>query len=249
VIIPTLNEETRIGTLLKELSGQPDLEVVVSDGGSTDHTEEICRSHNVAFLAGPPCRGLQLNAGAAISSGEILLFLHADSSLEGRVFDDIRAVVSMGDRWGCCTFRFDEDLLFFRVLASLCRWRVLLSSICYGDQGIYCTRELFKEAGGFPELPLFEDRVFSERLRRTDRACAVQGRIATSTRRFRERGLWAMLLKSQLLKWMFILGTSPHKLSLMYETTGESQTCLQQHWLFLAAHRFPGRQRNACNNG
>jgi rSAM/selenodomain-associated transferase 2 len=202
---------------LKELSQQPDLDLIVSDGGSTDHTGEICRSRNVTFLVGDPCRGRQLNAGAAIASGAILLFLHADSSLDERVFDDIRAAVSRGGRWGCCTFSFDDDLLFFKVLAALCRWRVLLSSICYGDQGIYCTRELFRQAGGFSEIPLFEDRVFSDRLRRIGKAYVVQGRITTSARRFRGRGMWAMLWKSQLLKWMFMLGASPHKLSSMYQ--------------------------------
>ncbi len=216
VIIPTLNEEIGIGTLLEFLSGQPDLEVIVSDGGSADRTAEICRTRGVTFIAGRPCRGRQLNAGAKIASGEILLFLHADCSLEKRVLDEVRNAVSDGKRWGCCTFFFSETHLFFRVLAAICRWRVLLSSICYGDQGIYCARELFNQESGFPDLPLFEDRVFSGRMRRVSRAFVVRGRIAASTRRFRERGLWSMLWRSQLLKLLFMLGVSPYKLSAMY---------------------------------
>ncbi|MGD0152865.1 MAG: TIGR04283 family arsenosugar biosynthesis glycosyltransferase [Thermacetogeniaceae bacterium] len=228
VIIPTLNEEIGIGALLESLSSRPDLEIIVSDGGSADRTEEICRTCGVTFIAGHPCRGRQMNAGAKIASGEILLFLHADSSLEGRVLDEVRNAVSNGKRWGCCTFGFNENCLFFKVLAAICRWRVLLSSICYGDQGIYCTRELFRRVNGFPDLPLFEDRVFSGRMRRVGRAFVVQGRITTSTRRFRKRGLWSMLWKSQLLKLMFMLGVSPYKLSSMYQQTGDAKVCQQQ---------------------
>lgn len=217
VVIPTLNESARIGVLLAELAQQPDLEVVVSDGGSTDRTGDVCQSYGVTFVAGPPGRGRQLNAGAETAGGEILLFLHADSSLESRILDDIRRAVSDGYHWGCCTFVFDECHLFFRVLAAICRWRVLFSSVCYGDQGIWCTRDLFEQAGNWPDLPLFEDRVFSNRLRRTGKAFVVPGRIATSTRRFREHGLWRMLWKSQALKVLFLLGVSPAKLFATYQ--------------------------------
>lgn len=228
VIIPTLNEEIGIGALLESLSSQPDLQIIVSDGGSADRTEELCRTCGVTFIAGHPCRGRQLNAGAEIASGEILLFLHADSSLDGRVLDEVRNAVNDGKRWGCCTFGFSEDILFFKALAAICRWRVLLSSICYGDQGIYCTRELFRQVNGFPDLPLFEDRVFSGRMRRVSKAFVLQGRITTSTRRFRDQGLWSMLWKSQLLKLMFLLGVSPYKLSSMYQQAGVARVCQQQ---------------------
>jgi len=91
--------------------------------------------------------------------------------------------------------------------------------------------------GGFPDLPLFEDRVFSGRMRRTGRALAVRGRIITSARRFRERGRWSMLCKSQVLKLLFMLGVSPHRLSAMYQAAREARMA--------GDARIPGDARTA----
>lgn len=217
VIIPTLNEETRLGGLLSQIAGTPGIEVIVSDGGSTDRTLEVCRTKAVRWVSSPAGRGAQLNSGASIAKGEVLFFLHADSQVEQRVFGDIRQAVRNGRDWGCCSLSFNEPTWFFRALAAASRLRVRLFSSCYGDQGIWCLQDLFRQTGGFPDFPFLEDLAFSRRLRRCQRAVMVAGKVITSTRRFRQHGLWITLMKMQVVKVLFRFGVSPGRLLAFYQ--------------------------------
>ncbi|MDD4753649.1 MAG: TIGR04283 family arsenosugar biosynthesis glycosyltransferase [Desulfitobacteriaceae bacterium] len=216
VIIPTLNEEEQIPSLLESLLGIPAVEIVVSDGGSTDRTREICSSYPVTCVFGPPGRGQQLNLGARNAGGDIFFFLHADSKVESSVFKEIRWSVERGSRWGCCTLAFDDPSLRYQILAAVSHLRVKIISSCYGDQGIFCERELFFEAGGFPGFPFLEDLAFSRVLRRFQKSCSVPAKIVTSSRRFRKHGFWLTLYKMQLAKLLFSLGMSPERILEIY---------------------------------
>ncbi|MHB1125849.1 MAG: TIGR04283 family arsenosugar biosynthesis glycosyltransferase [Bacillota bacterium] len=221
VIIPTLNEETSIASLLSRLIGITGIEIIVSDGGSTDRTAEQCRAMGVIFLPGPPGRGRQLNVAVRHASGDALFFLHADSIVEENVFNDIRQALHSGDGWGCCSLYFNEQSFFFRLLGAASRWRARIFSSCYGDQGIYCSRGLFNQIGGFPEIPFLEDLAFSHHLRRMHKARMLPGKIITSTRRFRQYGLWKTLLKMQVVKTLFSLGVPPARLLEFYQAGRE----------------------------
>ncbi len=225
VIIITYNEEKNIGHLLGQLVGQPGLEIIVSDGGSTDRTPQICAGYPVTFVSGPSGRGRQLSAGAVRSTGDILFFLHADSAVQNRVFDDIRTAVGEGRRWGCCTIEFDKNSFLFKILALVSGLRVLLLSSCYGDQGIYCERNLFFSVGGVPDIPFLEDLCLSRRLRCYSRACMVPGRVITGTRRFNQGGVLQTLLKMQLIKLLFALGVSPEYLVKIYRPVYREGLC------------------------
>ncbi|WXJ90390.1 hypothetical protein MTKAM_19820 [Moorella thermoacetica] len=217
MIIPTLNEEGYIGDLLRKLVQVPDLEIIVSDGGSRDRTLAICRSLGIRTVSSPAGRGRQLNAGAGAATGDIFFFLHADSCPEEQVFPEIRQAVAEGSSWGCCSLVFSENTLFYRLVAAASRSRARFTSSCYGDQGIFCTRELFNRVGGFPEFPFLEDLAFSHRLRRQEKARVLQARIVTSTRRFRQNGPGRTLFKMQLVKLLFILGVPPARLIGFYQ--------------------------------
>lgn len=216
VIIPTLNEERNIRPLLKQLKDQPGVEVIVSDGGSTDKTPQICSEYAVTFLSGCAGRGRQLNAGAEAAVGEALFFLHADSLVDTTVFDSIRAALNRGWRWGCCTLSFDEEHWLFHLLALASRLRAALFGSCYGDQGIFCERNLFFQVGGFPDLPIMEDLCLSKKLRKYCPVRVLPDKIITSSRRFKQGGLFKVVLKMQVIKMLFAFGVPAQRLARFY---------------------------------
>ncbi|MFZ3101691.1 MAG: TIGR04283 family arsenosugar biosynthesis glycosyltransferase [Desulfitobacteriaceae bacterium] len=216
VIIPTYNEEKVIGQLLTSLISIPSLEIIVSDGGSQDATRSICEGLAVKFISSSLGRGAQQNAGASMAAGDILYFLHADSILENRVIDEIRQAVEQGGAWGCCTLAFNAKGLFFKYLAWISNLRAKYLSVCFGDQGIFCTTELFLAVGGFPSYPIMEDLNLSKQLRKVSRAKVIHAKIVTSARRFTQGGSWRTLLRMQVLQLLFHLGTNLDKLASMY---------------------------------
>lgn len=216
VIIPTYNEEKVIGQLLTSLISVSSLEIIVSDGGSQDSTRGICEGFKVKFISGSLGRGAQQNAGARMAAGDILCFLHADSVLDTSVFSTIQRTVEQGGEWGCCTLSFDAYSLFFTYIAWISTIRAKVLSICFGDQGIFCSTDLFWSVGGFPLYPLMEDLDLSKRLRKISRAKVISGRIMTSARRFTLNGPWRTLLKMQFLQLLFHLGVNPNKLAIIY---------------------------------
>ncbi len=228
IIIPTLNEENNISSLLDSLVALAGVEIIVCDGGSSDATVEICRHFPVRVLSSQVGRGIQLNAGAECAGGEIFLFLHADSRIESRVLDEIRYAVAQGHPWGCCSLRFSERTLLFHTIASLSNFRARIFSSCYGDQGIYCQRELFWENGGFPETIFLEDMGFSHQLRRRQRARIVKGMVVTSTRRFREAGIWKTIAKNQMIKILYAIGIKPERLWKWYKSGLQEMICERQ---------------------
>jgi rSAM/selenodomain-associated transferase 2 len=193
-------------------------QIVVSDGNSRDGTAELCARNPVTVVQSAPGRGRQLNAGAAAATGDVYFFLHADTVPEGRVRADIGRAVAEGHSWGCCTVAFDDDAPFFRAVGAASNRRSRQRSMCFGDQGIFCTAELFRKVGGFPDIPLMEDVELSRRLRWHERAFVVQGRIVTSARRFHEGGPVRTLLAMQGLKALYAVGVAPQRLARLYGT-------------------------------
>src|SRR5947209_6916591 len=157
VIIPTLNEEGALGETLRLLRAQAPHEIIVADGGSTDATPHIARSADL-FLQGPPGRAAQMNDGARHATGDVLLFLHADCSLEpGAVAAAERCLQKRGVAAGCFRMTVQAPSPVFRLIDAAATARVRLTGLIYGDQGLFITRQPFEEVGGFPELRLMED--------------------------------------------------------------------------------------------
>ncbi len=216
IIIPTLNEAQIIQALLENLLLLPGVEIVVSDGGSTDGTVKICAGLRITLIDGPAGRGRQLNRGAEAAQGKILLFLHADSQLEPQVVEQIIAAVDNGHLWGCAQLAFDDPSVFFRRLAYFSNLRSRWLSVCYGDQAIFCQKDFFIKKGRFPEIIFLEDMAFSHLLRRQQKAWVVPGKVISSARRFQAGGPHKTLFKMQLIKILYLLGVSPQRLYAIY---------------------------------
>lgn len=206
--------------MLQSLTAIPGIQVIVCDGGSIDETCAICTHYPVKLIKSLPGRGLQLNAGAEAADRDILLFLHADSNIEAAVIREMCEAVKAGYRWGCCTLSFDNSHLVFRLIAGQSNLRVRLFSSCYGDQGIFCTRELFYEAGQYPQTKFLEDIGLSDKLRRSSSATLLKGGIVTSSRRFIKHGVLRTVIKMQMVKIMYRLGVEPDTIIRWYDRPG-----------------------------
>ena len=218
VIIPTLNEESTLGPCVGAVRAVlPQSEIVVADGGSQDGTLAVARSlTGVKALLAPRGRGPQMNAGAAAATGDVFLFLHADTRLPTDAGTLVRsALVDPGVVGGSFFLGFDSGhpLLRLSTLAS----RLNRSWTTYGDQGLFFRREVFEKLGGFAPLPLFEDVDFQSRVRRVGQCVKIPKPVTSSARRFLRVGIARQKLINATLVAAYYLGASPHWLARWYE--------------------------------
>jgi rSAM/selenodomain-associated transferase 2 len=221
VIIPALNEEKSLRVLLPQLRQTPGIgEFVVCDGGSSDQTVEVAREFGAKVVHARGGRGPQMNAGAQISGGDVLWFIHADALPHPHSVLHLRAALRdnrvLG---GNFRLRFNSDLKIARSFEILARVQ-RRCGMYYGDSGIWLRRDVWNEIGEFAAWPLFEDYDLARRLERfarenEARTVCVELPLCVSARRFKRHAfktLWTWA-KLQTLFW---LGVSPHKLAQMY---------------------------------
>ena len=216
IVIPVLNEARLLEPLvamLQRLRGT--WEAVVVDGGSNDETVAQAQAQGFCVLTAPRGRGLQMNAGAVITCGEVILFLHADTRLPDNALTLIEAALQAPDVCGGnFSLRFEGSSRGAKILTRvypLLRWLGLV----YGDSAIFVRRSVFEAVGGYREIPLFEDCDLYQRLRRVGRFVRLPAYATTSARRFegkfcRTFAHWTMM---QMLYW---LGVAPQRLAQMY---------------------------------
>jgi len=218
IVMPALDEAATIEATLAALAPYRarGVEVTVVDGGSQDCTPDLARPLADRVIAAPRGRGLQMNAGAAAASGEVLLFLHADSYLpEGAdrlVLDDL---ARSGRSWGRFDVRIDGGGLFGLISLAM-NWRSRLTGIATGDQAMFVTRAAFQTAGGFPAIALMEDVAMSARLKRIGPPLCLSARVTTSPRRWRQHGTLRTILLMWRLRLQFFFGADPEKLTKIY---------------------------------
>jgi rSAM/selenodomain-associated transferase 2 len=212
VIVPVLNEAGVLAASLADLLAQPgDFEVIVVDGGSRDRSGELASAFaGVRVVHAQRGRALQMNAGAALARGELLLFLHADTRLPAGAIVALDAAQA-GAAWqaGAFRHRFAPADWRLRIVSAVnnlrCRW----SRIYFGDQAIFVRRELFERLGGFPAVPMLEDVIFCERLRRVTCAVLLRDAVMTDARRFLRHGVWRTSLRALLILARHRLGLPP----------------------------------------
>ena len=216
IIIPVLNEGTYLESALHHLSHlrKVGVELVVADGGSTDGTLS-CATAVDHFVHAPKGRAAQMNAGAAIATGRILLFLHADTTLPESA---ARAVLDATTEcaWGRFDVAIDGRSPMLRVVGQMMNWRSRWSGIATGDQAIFVRREVFERVGGFPLQALMEDVELSRRLRRIGRPACLRDRVVTSGRRWERNGVWRTIGLMWTLRLRYWLGASPEELAKAY---------------------------------
>ncbi len=216
VIIPTWNEEACLAQTLRALRADPPDEVIVADGGSTDDTRAAAAEADL-FLEAPRGRAAQMNAGAARARGDVLLFLHADCTLDpGALADAQRRLRPPGVAAGCFTMTVQAQGLLYRSIDACATARVRLTGLVYGDQGLFLRRADFERLGGFPPLRLMEDVFLSRALRRRGRVVVSPKRIYVSPRRWQRAGLVRQTLRNWALTALAAGGVHPDRLARFY---------------------------------
>ena len=181
IIIPTLNESDIIQSCLSGLQSYRERghEVIVVDGGSTDATIALSSPLIDQLVTSPRGRASQMNAGAAVARGDVLLFLHADTSLPGDAEAILKGIPFHDHTWGRFDVRLAGTSWLFRVIESGMNLRSRWTGIATGDQAVFMSRQCFINAGGFPGIALMEDIAFSRILKRLARPVCLHEKVIT----------------------------------------------------------------------
>ncbi|MDZ8056562.1 MAG: TIGR04283 family arsenosugar biosynthesis glycosyltransferase [Aulosira sp. ZfuVER01] len=217
IIIPTLNEAANIKDTLATTQPSTNTEVIVVDGGSQDDTVAIAQSLGVKVITSSPGRAVQMNAGEVAASGEILLFLHADTHLPPGFDAMIRTVLQQPKTVaGAFNLRIDASGWGMRLVEWGVKMRSHFLQMPYGDQAIFITKELFQQIGGFPELPIMEDFELIRRLKSVGKIAIITEPVVTSARRWLRKGILQTTLINQIVIIAYLLGISPQRIRSWY---------------------------------
>jgi rSAM/selenodomain-associated transferase 2 len=219
IIIPTLNEGPHIELALAALAPlrERGAELIVADGGSRDRTVAIATALADSVIAAPPGRGAQMNAGAAVAKGAVLLFLHADTTLPPNADTLVlNGLGHSGRAWGRFDVRIEGASPLLPLVATLMNARSRITGIATGDQAMFVTRAAFDAAGGFAEIALMEDVALSKRLKRVGPPLCLAACVITSGRRWDQRGVLRTILLMWRLRLSYFLGAEPAALARRY---------------------------------
>jgi rSAM/selenodomain-associated transferase 2 len=225
VVIPTLNEEKHLQTTIHPLMTIPDLEVIVIDGGSLDETVNIAKNAGARVVTSKPGRAIQQNIGAEKSSGDILLFLHADTLLPPGFDHIIRDCLTGPEKPIAGAFRLSIDLpgpgiLFITWMTNL-RSRFL--HLPYGDQALFMRKSTFEQVGGFPEIEIMEDFALAGKLKKTGQIRIMKEKVITSGRRWHKLGILKTTMINQGMIIGYLFGRSPASLANWYRRSSRAR--------------------------
>jgi rSAM/selenodomain-associated transferase 2 len=221
IIIPVLREASIISQTIDHVYHVGfglDLEVIVVDGDDKGQTISSIKNREVIKILSPKGRGKQMNKGASVASGDILLFLHTDTELPEHAFSTIS--LALDNRQyigGAFDLGIKSDRSIFRLIEKLVNIRFRLTKIPYGDQAIFIRREFFDRVKGFKEIPVMEDVELMRRIKRLGyKICIIPRKIKTSPRRWEEEGVMFCTLRNWALISLYSLGISADKLVKFY---------------------------------
>ncbi len=220
IIVPTLNEGDGIAAALAALAPlrEQGHEVIVVDGGSGDGTPALARGAADRVVSAPRGRASQMNAGAVLARGAVLLFLHADTRLpENADARILHGLAASGRAWGRFDARIDGESRLLPVIAFFMNLRSRATGIATGDQAIFVRRDAFERAGRFPPLELMEDIALSSSLKRVSRPLCIAEKVVTSGRRWERRGIVRTVLLMWRLRLEFFFGAAPASLARLYD--------------------------------
>jgi rSAM/selenodomain-associated transferase 2 len=220
IIIPTLNEVGQLAhtlTSLQSLRRQRKAEVIVVDGGSTDGTVEIAKPLVDHVINASQGRATQMNAGAKVASGALLIFLHADTTMTNAALAKLLATDKQ-HQWGRFNVLIDGDHWMLRVIAFMMNHRSRITKISTGDQAMFVARKLFDRVGGFSTLKLMEDIDMSRKLKALapEAFIAVKEPVHTSGRRWLKHGVFRTIGLMWSIRFAYWLGKSPDQLHARY---------------------------------
>ena len=215
VVIPVLNEEQLIGSAIDSawLAGAD--EVIVCDGGSTDNTLSAAGRRDCHIVNSATGRGYQLAAGCHVATGDLLVFLHADCQFSDQCLQQIRQLPNE-PVWGCFEQRIDREGRRFRWLEKGNRWRARVRKVVYGDQAMWVTRQAYDRAGGFADVPLMEDVLLSDALRKIAAPVVLPGPLTIPSRHWHRKGVVRTTARNWLLFGMFRCGVPADRIAKLY---------------------------------
>ena len=218
VIIPTLDEAAVVSRTLDQFDRLPgEWQIIVADSGSSDGTQAIARAHGACLVNGPRGRGAGMNAGAAVATGDILLFLHADTFLPEDAHQQITA--ALADPAVAATafhLTMDGPGRRYRLMPYISSIRMRVQRTFFGDQAIAVRRADFERIGGYEEPFLMEDVALSRRLRREGKLRVLGAHVVTSSRRFEHGGMIRTLVLMTCMQAAYSLGVSADRLARIY---------------------------------
>jgi len=216
IIIPTLHEAHNLHRLVEPFLATTDCEVIVADGGSTDGTPELALELGCRVICGTPGRGRQMNAGAVMARGEVLLFLHADTQLPTSFREEINATLATGAIAGAFQFQIDGPGRLYRWIEWGTNLRSRRLQLPYGDQGLFLRASDFFRLNGFRNWPLMEDFEFARRLKREGSIAIAPSAAPTSARRWGNVGAVRNTLLNQMCIALYLCGASSESIARFY---------------------------------
>lgn len=218
IILPVLDEAGSIQATLASLAPLRAVghQVIVADGGSSDATRSLCHGWADHLVDAPRGRARQMNAGAALAQGDVLLFLHADTRLPPQADRLVAQALQAGAGWGRFDVCISGQSRLLPLVAALMNLRSRITGIATGDQAMFVRRALFHSLGGFADQPLMEDIHLSRQLRRTGPPACLRAKVTTSGRRWDSRGAWRTITLMWWLRWRYWRGAAPEQLAQAY---------------------------------
>lgn len=217
VVIPTFNEAENLSATLASARSSVDVEIIVVDGGSSDDTVELAMRSGVRLLTTTGGRARQINAGALAASGEVLLFLHGDTRLPPGFDKHVLNLLAMpGTVAGAFALGIDGSEIGLRVIEKLASFRSRFFQMPYGDQAIFVRPNLLRAIGGFPDMPIMEDFVLMQRLKKKGRVAIAPFAVKTSARRWKKLGILKTTLINQAVLLAYFLGSDHERLARWY---------------------------------
>jgi rSAM/selenodomain-associated transferase 2 len=220
VVIPVLNEAETIAQTLRWLRQAGECQAIVVDGGSSDETAQIARAYADIVLTAPRGRARQMNVGAHVATGDVLLFLHADTTLPQGFSALLKQALQdshvVGGRFDV---RLGAEGWPFRMIERLMNTRSRLTRISTGDQAIFVRRQVFLAVNGYPDLELMEDLALSRKLKRIGQIACLRAQVTTSARRWQRDGIAKTIMRMWMLRFGYFLGVPSERLRAFYADT------------------------------
>jgi rSAM/selenodomain-associated transferase 2 len=217
IIIPTLNEQKTIEGCLSELQTlRSECEIIIVDGNSIDNTRIHAAPLADKLITSAKGRAKQMNNGARHATGDVLIFLHADTRLPENALQLIQQEISRASQWGRFDIQLSGNPFMLKVIAQMMNWRSRLTGIATGDQVIFVTRGAFEKAGQYPEINLMEDIALCKALNKISPPICLKAKVISSGRRWEHNGIYKTILLMWSLRLRFFFGADPQTLAFLY---------------------------------
>jgi rSAM/selenodomain-associated transferase 2 len=216
IVVPIYNEEQQLPELARHLEQFADCDIILVDGGSGEKSVALAKALGLKVIGSAKGRAAQMNAGAAECTGDVILFLHADTRLPDNAVLEIFDATDSGAMWGRFDVAITGEHWLLAIVARMINWRSRVSKVATGDQGIFIVRRLFESTGGYAQIPLMEDVELCKRLRRLYPPACLPAKVQTSGRRWESRGLVRTIVLMWYLRLAYWLGVSPKRLAQLY---------------------------------